>query len=170
MKNIPEGVDKPPQQLHRDDRVNGIAVELPHHPGQLTDVPFNASELVAESLEVRLHTPTPEVVLLRVSGDVDAATADALAVRAGQQLHRAQHLVIDLAGSTFLGIRGLDVLRALHERATAAGTHVHVAAPHHAVSRPLQVSGLDRLVAVETSAEMIVALLTAHLPGLRVLG
>jgi anti-sigma B factor antagonist len=111
---------------------------------------------------VRLHVPAPEVVVLRVSGDLDASTACVLAYRASQQLRRALHLVIDLCDVEFLdssglGVRGLDVLRTLHERAVAAGTQVHLVADHHAVRRPLHVSGLGAFLPVDASAEMAVA-------------
>ncbi|MHA6626310.1 STAS domain-containing protein [Pseudonocardia sichuanensis] len=131
----------------------------------LTTAPQPVAAPEPDQLEVRLHSPTPEVVLMRVNGDLDVTTARALAARAGQQLLRAPHLVIDLTDVRFLGIRGLDTLRALHEQATATGTQVHLAAPHHAVRRPLRLSGLDQLLPTDSSAEMILArLATPHWP------
>lgn len=125
---------------------------------------LRASRAAAELLEVRLHAPAPEVVVLRVSGDLDASTACLLAYRASQQLRRALHVVIDLCDVPFLGVRGLDVLRALHERAVAAGTQVHLVADHHAVRRPLHLSGLDAFLPVDESAEMTVARLVVPWP------
>ncbi|GAA5113264.1 STAS domain-containing protein [Pseudonocardia adelaidensis] len=128
----------------------------------LTTRPPSATAPQPGPLEVLLHTPIPEVVLVRVSGELDAATAPVLAAQTARQLRRGPHIVIDLAGVPFLGVRGLDILRALQEQATATGAQVHLAAPHHAVRRPLRLSGLDQLLPTDSSAEMIIARLTVR--------
>jgi anti-sigma B factor antagonist len=110
-------------------------------------------------LELRLHAPSAHVVLLRVDGELCEASALTLAACANRQLRRSPHLVLDLSGVTFLAVRGLGVLLRLHEQAAAVGSRLHVAAPHHAVRRPMQVSGLDRVVATAESAEMAIACL-----------
>ncbi len=78
-------------------------------------------------LDVRLHKPRPDVVIVRVIGTVDRFGAALLAQRVGAQLNRAGHVVIDLGGVSVLGPRGLAVLRTLHHQAGGAGHR----ATHH---------------------------------------
>jgi anti-sigma B factor antagonist len=108
---------------------------------------------------MRLHAPAPDVGVVRVSGVVDMTSAALLAERAGHQLDRAPYLVIDPGDVTFLGTRGLQVVRALAGEAAVRGGHVHLTAEHHAVLHPLHVTGLDRLLSVSPTAEAAVAAL-----------
>ncbi|WP_219419204.1 STAS domain-containing protein [Pseudonocardia nigra] len=107
--------------------------------------------------EMRLHAPTADVVVVRVSGVVDTTSVALLAERAGQQLTRAPHVVIHLGDVTFLSARGLAVLGALQAKAELCGTRMHLAVEHHAVLRPLHIAGLDRLLPITRSAEAAVA-------------
>jgi anti-anti-sigma factor len=111
----------------------------------------------APKLDVRLHVPIPDVVVVRVSGSVDEATSLELARRVGQQLGRAPHVVIDLQDVGSLCERFLRLLRALHRRASAAGTRLHVSADRPDLLGSLQRSGLDQLVPVCPAAEVVVA-------------
>ena len=51
-------------------------------------------------LELRVHAPIPEVVIVRVSGTVNRLTAAVLASRVGHQIGRAPHVVVDLGEVT----------------------------------------------------------------------
>jgi anti-anti-sigma factor len=115
----------------------------------------------APRLDVRLHVPIPDVVVVRVSGSVDEATSLELARRVGQQLGRAPHVVIDLQDVGSLCGRSLRLLCALQRRAVAKGTQLHVSAERGDVLRSLQRSGLDQLVPVCPAAELVVAGLAA---------
>ena len=123
----------------------------------------------APKLDVRLHVPIPDVVVVRVSGSVDEATSLELARRVGQQLGRAPHVVIDLQDVGSLCGRSLSLLCALHRRAVATGTQLHVSADRVDVLRSLQRSGLDQLVSVSPAAELVVAGLAAMSEADRVL-
>lgn len=116
----------------------------------------------ATRLDLRLHAPMPDVVVVRVSGPLDAAAAPFFAERVRQQFPRARHVVVDLADVTFFGARGLDVLRTLHRQSVRAGVCLYVAADDRTVSRPLQVAGLDQVLAVSPCAELIVARLACR--------
>jgi anti-anti-sigma factor len=108
-------------------------------------------------LDVRLYAPSPEVVVVRVSGSVDARSAGLLDERVGQQLSRSPHVVVDLSDVSYLGSHAVEVLRRLHGRACAAGSVLHLAAEHAAVRRPLHLSGLDEVVPVSAAADAVVA-------------
>jgi anti-anti-sigma factor len=115
-------------------------------------------------LDVRLHVPIPDVVVVRVSGAVDEASGLELARRVGQQLGRAPHVVIDLQDVGSLCERSLHLLCALHRQAGATGTRLHVSADRDDVLCSLRHSGLDQLVSVCPAAEVVVAGLAA-MPG-----
>ncbi|MGH8968037.1 MAG: STAS domain-containing protein, partial [Actinomycetes bacterium] len=101
------------------------------------------SHTIGRSLDVRLHAPVPEVVVVRVDGPVDAISAPLLAERVGQQYCRALHVItlhviVDLAGATLLDVDGVAVLRDLLAPASHPGVHLYATAEHDAVCGPLQ--------------------------------
>ncbi len=109
-------------------------------------------------LDLRLHQPRPDVVIVRVIGAVDNFGASLLAKRVGAQLTRAGHVVIDLGDVSVLGPRGLAVLRSLRHQAMTRGTKLHITrAEHDAVRRALQSTGLDQLLSPEPTAESVIA-------------
>jgi anti-anti-sigma factor len=115
------------------------------------------SDQPAEPLDVRLHAPMPEAVVVRVAGALDASAAPVLAERVGQQYRRARHVVLDLDGVTFLGAGGLRVLRDLLRRAARGGVRLHLAADHRAVCRPLHLAGMGRPPVLSPCADLVVA-------------
>lgn len=116
-----------------------------------------------EPVDLRLHTPTPDVVIVRVSGTVNRRAAQLLAELARKQLNRAPHVVIDLGGVSVLGPRGVAVLLTLHQEAMARGTELRiVGAEHDAVHRPLQVTGLTQLLTLDSTADAVIANLPAR--------
>lgn len=112
---------------------------------------------VSEPVDVRLHAPVPDVVVVRVAGALDAAAAPVLAERVGQQYRRACHVVLDLTDVTYLGANGLRVLRELLRRAARVGVRVHLTADHRAVCRPLQLAGMGRTPVLSPSADLVLA-------------
>jgi anti-anti-sigma regulatory factor len=93
-----------------------------------------------EPLDVRLHAPTPDIVIVRVLGPLDARSCATLAVRVRQQLHRAPHVILDLSSVTWMDLQIASVLRVLHAMAVDCGTHLHLAAENEWV-----VEGLRRI-------------------------
>lgn len=91
-----------------------------------------------EPLDVRLHAPTPDTVIVRVLGPLDARSCTTLAVRVRQQLHRAPHVILDLSSVTWMDLRVAGELRVLHGMAVDCGTQLHIAAENDRV-----VEGLD---------------------------
>lgn len=78
---------------------------------------------------------------LSLVGEIDAHTAPALAeaIRASDR----DHLVIDMAGVEFLDSSGLRVLIEAHQSARADDGTVQLANPSAAVSRLLEISGIE---------------------------
>ena len=90
-------------------------------------------------LDLRLHAPSREVVIVRVSGTLNPDTAPLLAQRVGRQLARAPHVVVDLSGVTVLDPHALAVLSTLHREAIASESEIHIAGAEEAVRRALRV-------------------------------
>ena len=112
---------------------------------------------------LRLHAPTPDVVIMRVSGTVDRRAAQLLAELTRKQLNRAPHVVIDLGDVSVLSARGVAVLLTLHQEAMARGTDLRVVgAEHDAVHRPLQATGLTQVLSLDSTADAVIASLPAR--------
>jgi anti-sigma B factor antagonist len=89
---------------------------------------------------------TEEGWLIRVDGDVDLASAPALEdalEKAGEDPVR-----VDLSGVTFMDSSGLRVLLAASKRAKERGHHLTLASPAGPVRRLLEITGLDKELAV----------------------
>jgi anti-anti-sigma regulatory factor len=86
-----------------------------------------------DHLDVRLHAPTPETVIVWVAGSLHPQTVPLLTVRVLQQLRRARDVVIDLSSLTWMDPRMAAELRDLHEMAAGCGTRLHVAAENELV-------------------------------------
>lgn len=115
--------------------------------------------------DVRLHSPVPDVVVVRLSGPLDEPASGVLALRVDQQFGRAAHVVIDLPDVRCLSRPSLSVLRELHQRAAAAGTELYISTEHDEVRRSLRCSPLDQLVRICYSAETVVAASRSHTDG-----
>jgi anti-sigma B factor antagonist len=90
-------------------------------------------------------------VVVRASGELDLLTASRLST----QLELAEAIVVppapvvlDLTGITFMGSAGLSVLLVHHERCAALGSRLEVVPGGRSVTRPLEMTGLDQVLAV----------------------
>lgn len=84
-----------------------------------------------------------DVVLVRVSGEVDMLTTPMLGACLTDQLHSEPALlVLDLRGVGFLGSSGLAALVAANDEAQRKGVKLRLVSADHAVLRPLTVTGL----------------------------
>jgi anti-anti-sigma regulatory factor len=111
-----------------------------------------------EPLDVRLHAPTPDAVIVRVLGPLDGRTCATLVLRVRQQLHRAPHVILDLSSVTWMDLRVARELRALRAMAADHGTHLHVAAENERVVEGLRLIGLGGHV-VPGTADAVLACL-----------
>jgi anti-anti-sigma factor len=90
-------------------------------------------------LDVRLHAPTPDTVIIWIAGPVDISTTPLLMLRVRQQLHRARHIVIDLSSVTHLDCHGVSALQTLRAHTAHRGVRLHIAGgDNRAVAEPLR--------------------------------
>jgi anti-sigma B factor antagonist len=92
-------------------------------------------------------------VVVEVRGDVDIATAAALAQRLADTLVTARAVVVDLAGVGFMDSTGLGVLVAAFHHATAAGGTLVLARPQRIVRNALRLLQVDAVVDVYDSLD-----------------
>lgn len=78
---------------------------------------------------------------LALVGEIDAYTAPALA----EAIERCEqpHVLIDMAAVEFVDSSGLRVLIEAHQAAQGSGRRIQLANPSSAVSRLLEISGID---------------------------
>ena len=95
---------------------------------------------------------TEGTVVLRLQGELDMATAPGLA----RDLHtaldaRPSTLALDLSELTFLDSTGIRVLITASRRAEDQGCSFVLRSPRRSVLKALRLTGVDRLMGIETA-------------------
>ena len=81
-----------------------------------------------DPLDVRLHAPSSQTVIVWVAGPLHPSTSALLAIRVRQQLRRARHVILDLSSVTRMDLGVADELRDLFAKAESCGTRLYIAA------------------------------------------
>lgn len=121
------------------------------HESDETAAPTSVVSAAAGAIDVRVAESTEHMVVLRVSGEIDMLTAPVLTEHVQEQFARVpapRTLVFDLTRVSFLGSAGLAVLAHAQTTASDRGDAVQVVANARAVLRPLEVTGLDKVLDV----------------------
>ncbi|HEV2779984.1 MAG TPA: anti-sigma factor antagonist [Actinophytocola sp.] len=95
-----------------------------------------------------------DAVVVRAAGEIDLVSAPEFRShleRACAHATPPEHVVADLTGVSFLGSAGLSVLLDIDERCRNRHTPLRVVATSPGTVRPLQVTGLDRVLNVVAS-------------------
>lgn len=126
--------------------------------------PLRRTDRPEDLLDVAPHQPAPGVMVLRVTGELDLATAPRLDSALDQALSgvaaevarpdgggpvpaEAPYVLCDLQGVAFLSAAGIAALLRAGATADALGVRFVVEATHRAVRRPFELTGVeDRLV------------------------
>lgn len=103
-----------------------------------------------QSLEVE-HDTRGDAVVVRVRGDVDSLSVDALnthlAKARDNALGQSCHLiVIDLLEVTYFGSAALNAVLSCHEDGAAEGTAVALVADQPWVLQPIEITRLDQVL------------------------
>lgn len=95
-----------------------------------------------------------DVVVLRVSGELDTTSTDLLTDPIGEHVVAGNRaVIIDLSGVRFLGSAGLEALVLGQQRATSAGVAFVLVADNRAALRPIQATGLDTVFTIVPSVD-----------------
>jgi anti-anti-sigma factor len=114
------------------------------------------------SLEVTQSVQDSAVVLV-VGGEVDSGSVTSLVPHLDAGLgaagdHPTKMLVVELARVTHFGSAGLNAVLECYEQGTSTGIAVRVVAPNPEVLRPIEVTGLDKVLRpFETVHEAVTA-------------
>jgi anti-anti-sigma factor len=101
---------------------------------------------VPEPQQVQIETTTEGGrVTATVSGEVDAATANAFEQGLLPALGQATEVVLDLSEVSFMDSSGLRALVTVHGEVASRGGTIELAGTSSAVDRLLSVTGLDEL-------------------------
>jgi anti-anti-sigma factor len=120
-----------------------------------SEPPWGSEKLgLADELLLTVSVEKRErAVVLSVAGDVDLYTVPRLAEALERELReRPEILVVDLDGVEFLGSVGLTALLTADEQA-AGHTLLRVVAARRVALGPLQLTGLDKKLAVRATVE-----------------
>ncbi|MBM7859216.1 anti-anti-sigma factor [Lentzea nigeriaca] len=100
------------------------------------------------------------VVVVTVEGEIDVDTADVVleALRLGFESD-GPAVVADLTEVSFFGSTGISTLITAHEFADEHCKDFHVVAPHRAVKRPLQVTGVAEVLSLHDSVNEALSVL-----------
>lgn len=91
------------------------------------------------------------IAVLAVTGEIDLATIPAFEAAIAEALApRPSALIIDLSGVDFLASAGLQALVATHEKVSGTAGFA-VVADGPATSRPIELTGLDQILALHAS-------------------
>ncbi len=121
------------------------------------DIAGPRTRLAVPGLAVRRER-RGKAIIVSADGEVDMISSDAL----GQELNVATEsatdlLVVDLNAVTFFGSAGLAVLMACHQQCGRHDIAFRIAAARRAVLRPVQLTGLDRELALYPTVEQALA-------------
>jgi MFS superfamily sulfate permease-like transporter len=118
-----------------------------------------------DPLDVRLHAPTTDTVIVWVAGPIRRADAPLMTLRVRQQIERAPHVILDLSSVTWLDPTVCADLRALETHADSCGCRLHIAgAQNAAIAEPLRhLESAHQLT--NGPADAVLAVLTARSAG-----
>ncbi len=103
---------------------------------------------MSPALDIQSHEPGGGVIVLRVSGRLDASGVPVLMKRA-RQVRAAQHdLVLNLAGVTFIASSGIGLLLALAEEFQQAGHSVRLAEVSEAAGSVIRLLNLGEFLSI----------------------
>jgi anti-anti-sigma factor len=110
-------------------------------------------------LGLQVELPRPDIRVVRVAGEIDLLTSSQLADCLNSELaHHPAHLIADLAGVTYLGSTGLEVLVTARATAEAGSTRLWLTGTTAAlVRRPLEWTGLLPLFPCRDTVDEVLA-------------
>ena len=103
-------------------------------------------------MEIDVDSEAPDRSVISVRGDIDAYGGHALRDAITDSIELDHDVVIDLSQVEFVDSAGVGVLVGAHRAAQKAGRRFAIRRPSHRVSVLLEVTGLNRLFAIEEGA------------------
>jgi anti-sigma B factor antagonist len=112
------------------------------------------------ALRVVARSITDAVACVEVRGDLDTMTAPGFEAWVVDRFAGRSDVVVDLDGVAFLASAGIGALMGLQQEAARQGVRLHLTGRrNHAVSRPVQVTGLEARLDLQVDAAAVLATL-----------
>ena len=112
------------------------------------------------ALRVEARDVTDTVAVVEVRGDLDTMTASGFEKWVLRRFAGCSDIVLDLDGVVFLASAGIAVLMGLQQEAARTGVRLHLTGrDNHAVSRTVEVTGLQSRLNLQADAPTVVAAL-----------
>jgi anti-sigma B factor antagonist len=107
-----------------------------------------------EMLEVTVTESSPASTLVTVSGELAGSGSERLLARLDRLLDNGhRYVVLDLTAVAFCDSSGVSALVRGHARASAAAGGLKLAAASEQVTRVLELSGLARMLGLQSTVE-----------------
>lgn len=117
------------------------------------------TETMSEPLSIDISFPVEGVALVELVGELEVGTVDAFSVRmADLQGGGRAHVVIDVAGITFIDSSGINALVQSVRTVEARGGTAVVAAPSVVAQRVFAITLLPQVITVEPERSAALAL------------
>jgi len=97
------------------------------------------------------RVPHPAAVVSRVQGELDISTAPLLRSELNELAQGTDPVVLGVEGVSFIDSTGISVLVAAYTRLKERGLDLMLAGPQAHMRRVLEISGLDRVLAIHES-------------------
>ena len=97
------------------------------------------------------RVPHPAAVVSRVMGELDISTASVLRSELNELAQGTDPVVLGVEGVSFIDSTGISVLVAAYTRLKERGLDLMLAGPQAHMRRVLEISGLDRVLAIHES-------------------
>lgn len=126
----------------------------------MTSVPSSTGvgDAAADLRRTGFHTEMEtldEAVVIRLHGELDMATSPELSRAFSAAIDGGgKAMVVDLASLIFMDSTGIAVLLAAGRRADEAGYSFVVRSPQRPVRKALQLTGVDRILAIEPENQL----------------
>ena len=112
-------------------------------------------------ITIEVHEPTAGIVVLRVSGRLDARAASELMTHCQRARDAGKDVVLNLAAVPFIASSGIGSLLALFDEFQQAGRNVRLTQLSPAVDSVIRLLNLDAFFAMDASEEESVRQLRA---------
>jgi anti-anti-sigma factor len=106
-----------------------------------------------EPFRLEVAAPSPKVAVVRVHGHLDARNAGTLLAQCRDVVREGKHLVLNLAGVSFISSSGIGALLALVEELQQTDYTVRLAEVSPAVDSVIRLLNLDQILSIDTTEQ-----------------
>ncbi|MDX8048707.1 STAS domain-containing protein [Lentzea sp. BCCO 10_0798] len=145
--------ERPRERHHRRHQV-GVDGQGRQKNSHKTSFAVGSTGYSCEMLEVTVTESSPASTLVTVSGELAGSGSERLLARLDRLLDNGhRYVVLDLTAVTFCDSSGVSALVRGHARASAAAGGLKLAAASEQVTRVLELSGLARMLGLQSTVE-----------------